>query len=343
VEHIAIDLGGRQSQICVRDEIGTIVDERQQLTTRLRAYLQQRPKGRVIVETCSEAFWVADAAMNLGHEVRVVPATLVRALGVGARGIKNDHRDARLLSEASCRMDLPSVHVPQQQSRDRKSMCGMREALVSSRTQLINTVRGWMRQQAKRVATGATWTFPTRVRKLFREQSASSLPSYVERQLQMIDQLSEQIDEADRELQQLAESDETCKRLMTVPGVGPVTAVRFAAAIDDVSRFTNAHRLESYLGLTPGESSSSERTRRTSLTKAGAPKVRWALTQAAWSARRWFKEDPMVAWSLQVEQRRGKRVAVVALMRKMAGVLYALLRDGSNYDRNYQRRVSAEP
>jgi hypothetical protein len=86
----------------------------------------------VVVETCAEAFCVADAARQLGHETRVVPATLVKTLGVGARRLKTDQRDARALSEVSCRIDLPSVHIPTTESRDRKTMCGMREALVPS-------------------------------------------------------------------------------------------------------------------------------------------------------------------------------------------------------------------
>jgi transposase len=92
------------------------------------------------METCAEAFRVADAALLLGHQVRIVPATLVRSLGVGARRIKTDKRDARALSEVSTRIELPSVHIPSSESRDRKAMCGMREALVSSRTKLANTV-----------------------------------------------------------------------------------------------------------------------------------------------------------------------------------------------------------
>ncbi len=332
MQQIAIDLGGRKSQVCERSSDGKIVEERSCETRSLRAYLRQRPPSRVVIETCAEAFGVADAALELGHQVRVVPATLVRALGVGARGIKNDQRDARLLSEASCRMDLPSVHIPAKQSREWKSMCGMREALVSTRTKLINTVRGWLRGEAWPLRSGATETFAERVRKLFRERSATRLPRFVERQLTTIETLNEQIAEADDELADLAKNDETCQRLMTVPGVGPVVAIRFAAAIDERERFANAHRLESYLGLTPGENSSSERQRRTSLTKAGAPQVRWALTQAAWSARRWRPNDPMVQWCKQVELRRGRRVAIVALVRKMAGILYAIWRDGSSYD-----------
>src|ERR1700722_7996918 len=145
VEHVAIDLGGRESQVCIRSEKGEVLLERRVATASLSGLLKRRPKGsRVIVETCAEAFHVADSALELGHEVRVVPATLVRALGVGARGVKTDERDARALSEVSTRIDLPSVHVPSHESRDRKSLCSLRDALVSSRTQMINTVRGWM-------------------------------------------------------------------------------------------------------------------------------------------------------------------------------------------------------
>jgi transposase len=127
---------------------------------------------------------------------------------------------------------------------------------------------------------------------------------------------------------------------MTVPGVGPVTAMRFVAAVDQVERFPNSHALESYVGLVPGENSSSEHKRITALTKAGARKLRWVLIQAAWSARRCRKNDPMVTWALQVEVRRGKFVATVALARKLAGILYAIWRDGSVYDPNHgQGRV----
>jgi hypothetical protein len=116
--------------------------------------------------------------------------------------------------------------------------------------------------------------------------------------------LTTQIVEADQELEQLAKADATCRRLMTAPGVGAVTAVRFVAAVDQVGRFRDAHELESYLGLMPGEDSSSDRQRRTSITKAGSAKMRWALVQACWTARRCRRQDPMVQWCEQVEKRR---------------------------------------
>ena len=78
MEHVAIDLGSRESQVCVRDASGEILLERKVPTARLPAYLAKRPRSRVIVETCAEAFFVADAASAAGHEVRVVPASLVQ-------------------------------------------------------------------------------------------------------------------------------------------------------------------------------------------------------------------------------------------------------------------------
>jgi transposase len=292
----------------------------------------------VTLETCAEAFAVADIALELGHEVRVVPSLLVRGLGVGARGLKTDVRDARALSEASCLMPLlHAVHIPSKTSRERKSLCGMRDALVSARTQLINTVRGWLRSDATLLATGESHSFALRVRTHYITKKATPLPAFVERQLVAIDALCDQIDAADDDLRTLVDGDEVCVRLMSMPGVGPVVSARFVAALDDISRFGDAHRVASYLGLTPGERSSSERTRRTGITKAGSPRVRAMLTQAAWSLRRSRPQDPMVLWALEVEKRRGKRVAIMALARKMAGVLYAMWRDGSTYDPLHQR------
>jgi transposase len=110
MQHVAIDLGGRESQVCIRNEAGKIVQETKVATRKLAAFFKQQPSSRVVLETCAEAFRVADLALERGHEVRVVPATLVRSLGVGARSTKTDRRDAQVLSEVSCRIDLPSVH-----------------------------------------------------------------------------------------------------------------------------------------------------------------------------------------------------------------------------------------
>jgi transposase len=327
MDHLAIDIGGRESQICSRNATGEITFEKRVRTTDLPRLFQEVQQSRVVFEACAESFWLADAASQAGHEVRVIPTTLVRALGVGSRNTKNDRKDARVISEASCRIDLPSVHIPSMESRDRKSMLSARDSLVASRTMMVNVVRGWMRGRAIRLRrSGEVVSFADRVREVCPE-----LPAYIDRMLTTIVALTAEIVAADRELRSLAKKDDCCPRLMSVPGIGPTTAIAFKATLDVVERFKDAHHVQAYLGLTPGENASSDRLHRTGITKAGCTRMRWLLVQAAWTARRAAPNDPMVLWSKEVEKRRGKRVAVVALARKLAGILFALWRDGSLY------------
>jgi transposase len=340
VQHVAIDLGGKESQLCIRAANGSIVEEGRVPTRRLPKLLKEWQASRVILETSAEAFPIADAALACGHEVRVVPATLVKTLGVGARGVKTDQRDARTLSEVSTRIDLPSVHIPSPVARELKSLSGSREVLVEARTKLINNVRGWLRTQLIRIRSGGTHTFPERVRGAA-AASDHRFPEHIDRQLRVIEAMTTELREADRQMSRIASDHPVCRRLMTVPGVGPVTAIRFVAAVDDVSRFRTAHRVQSYLGLTPGEHSSSERQQRTGITKAGQAGLRRALIQAAWSAFCRCPRQPMVAWASQVAARRGRFVAVVALARKMAGILFALWRDGTSYRPSLAAQVPA--
>jgi transposase len=332
MEHIAIDLGSRESQICVRNEKGEILEERRYATSRLRSYLAKRaPGGRVLLESSAEAFKVADWARESGHHAQVVPASLVRVLGIGERGLKNDQRDARKLSEMDCRMDVPAIHVPSQLRREHQTRVTAREALVKARTKLVNTVRSFLRMLALPPVKATPNTLAKNLRRVLQE-TADGVPDYFEHLLCTIEHLNAQIALADEELEKIADSDPICKRLQTMPGVGPVTSVCFAAAIDDVSRFDSAAKLTSYLGLTPGENTTGFKTRRTSMTKAGSGRARWTLNQAAWTLVRTRPEDPIVHWFNQVAGRRGKKVAISALSRKMAGILYAMWRHEKPYN-----------
>lgn len=337
MEHVGIDLGGSKSQVCVRAADNTVLLERTVATISIGELMRERPQSRVILETCAEAFAVADKirSLNPEHEVRIVPATLAKTLGIGSRGVKNDRKDARCLSEVSVRIDLPSVHVPSMLSRDIKSLCACRDGLVHSRTQLINVVRGWMRTKLIRIPAGATYTFPTRLRD---HAIGVALPSFITTTLQAIDTLSAQLDALDLEVSALAKTHKTCELLMSAPGVGPVTAVRFLAAIDDCARFPSASALTNYLGLTPGEHRSSTRGHRTGITKAGPNAVRSCLVQCAWSAWRTAKSDPNVQWAQGLAARsKNKNIAIIALARKLAGILFAIWRHGRPYDPNYGR------
>jgi len=201
---------------------------------------------------------------------------------------------------------------------------------------LINTVRGWLRTQLIRIPGGSKFTFPRRVRETLLALP-DGMPTGIERQLVVIDELTAQIRVADGEIKQLAQGNETCRLLMTAPGVGPLTSLYFYTVVDDVSRFKGAQALQSYLGLTPGEHSSSLRKSRTSITKAGSSQVRRVLVQACWAASTFRKKDPLVQWGAQVAARRGKKIAVVAMARKLSGILFAMWRDNRAYNRQLVR------
>jgi transposase len=340
MQHAAIDLGSRESQICIRQPDGAIVEERKHPTRKLPELFKTWPASRVVMEASAEAFKIADAALAAGHQVRVVPGTLVRLLGVGERGVKNDQKDARQLSKASWQTDVPSVHIPSSAARELKSICGARDVLVATQRNLSNNVRGWLRTQLWKPPGGTMVTLPERLRTHART-SGRELPEHIERQLTMLTQVTEQVQAANKQARRLAKEHPVCLRLMTVPGVGPITSLRFVAAIDDPSRFSTAHRVQSYVGLTPGEHSSCGVGGKRGITKAGPSELRRCLVQAAWSVMLARRSHPMLEWVRQIAQRRNRPVAVIALARKLAGILFAIWRDGTTYEANHAARRSA--
>jgi transposase len=333
MNHVAVDLGSRQSQLCVRSSEGDIQQEARLANTELRAALAALPKSRVVLETSSEAFAVADWALEAGHEVNVVPSGLARNLGVGQRGVKTDKKDAQNLSMASCRMEtLPRVHVPSTEARELRRLLTSRAQLITARTGMVNSIRGWMRTQLLRPLKGTRPdNFPKRIRELALSRP-EGLPEHIERLLKVIETLNDQLKAADEELEMLTKGHPTCQRLRTVPGVGPVTSAVYSAVLDDVKRFKTAHAVESYVGLTPGENSSGQTLQKLGITRAGSTRTRAALVQAAWVAWRTRPHDPMVQWARGIAERRPIQVAIVALARKMAGILFAIWRDGTAYE-----------
>ena len=173
--------------------------------------------------------------------------------------------------------------------------------------------------------------------RLSRKLEAMELPAVLRQTLTPLiaamKTLDEQIVITDKKLEQLSAENETVRRLQTVPGVGAVTATSFVAIIDQVTRFDTAKQVRMYLGLVPSENSSGERQQRGRLTKTGNRRLRYLLVEAAWSLLRSKKADTakLQKWTLEIAVRRGKQIAVVALARKLAGILYAMWRDGTEF------------
>ena len=203
--------------------------------------------------------------------------------------------------------------------------------MVRTRTRYISLIRALLRQQGYRVPSGSAEAFGQRVATL---PLPDRLRSTIAPLLAILHHLSAQLASADHAIEQLAAQDARVQRLRTVPSIGPVTAAAFVATLDDVRRFRHAHQVEAYLGLVPREHSSGETQRRGHITKAGHTRVRWLLVQAAVSIlrRRPPTTDALRRWALHIAARRGKQIAVVALARRLAGILYALLRDGTVYE-----------
>jgi len=333
VKHIALDLGSRESQLCVRTRQGEIIREDKLENAAIENALKSTEKGRVVLESSSEAFAVADIALLAGHEVNIVPSGLARTLGVGSRGVKTDKKDAQNLSMVSCRMEnLPQVHLPSLQAREWRALLTSRAQVVAARTGMVNRVRSYLRSQLLKAPRGTRPdNFSDKIRP-FLEETPQGLPMHIDCILTLIDNINQQIEKLDEQVASLVEGNEVCRRLMTVPGVGPITAANFFAAVDDVKRFKNAHAVESYFGMVPGENSSGKTTLRTGLTKAGSSHVRTVMVQAAWCAWRTKTHHPMTDWATRLTDRRPKQVAVTALARKMVGILFAIWRDGTTYD-----------
>jgi transposase len=161
----------------------------------------------------------------------------------------------------------------------------------------------------------------------------------------VIEVLDDELASADDQFAAMVANDVMVKRLTTLPSIGPITATAFVAALDDVSRFTGAGQVTSYLGLVPREYSSGERQYRGRILRSAHPHVQSLLVQAAWRLSRSSSADTagLRAWALAITRRRGKKVAMVALARRLARILFAMWRDESEYHPNRIRTTQFDP
>jgi len=332
MEHIGIDVHKRECQVCILTESGELIERRIRTEKgKLEELLKERAKAKVLLESSTESEWVAQCLEGLGHEVVVADPNFAAMYATRSRRVKTDKRDARTLAEACKLGAYRPAHRVSEQRRHIRAQLSVRQVLVRSRVRYINLAGALLRGAGLRVGSGDSRNFPGRVEKL-------SLPEPLKERvaplLKVLETLNEQIDELDGVLEQLARQDEQVRRLCTVPGVGPVVASAFVCAVDEPERFSGPHQLEAYLGLVPSESSSGEKQRKGRITKAGNTQVRWLLVQSAMHLLR-LRSKPHTAhlrqWAEAIAQRRGKRIAVVALARRLAGILFAMMRDATEF------------
>jgi transposase len=332
MDTIGLDLHKRESQLCIGHDDGT-VEERRIVTSRERftAVLGGRPRARMLLEASTESEWVARHLESLGHEVIVADPNFAAMYATRSRRTKTDRRDARTLMEA-CRLGAyrPAYRLSDARRHVRAELA-VREALVRPRTRYIALAKALVRRDGLRVAGSESHLVAQRI-------TALDLPATLAAELAplfaLLAPLTAQIAEADERIAALTATAPAVALLTTAPSIGPITAAAIVATIDDVTRFRSAHQFEAYLGVVPSERSSGEQRRLGRITKAGNARARYLLVEAGWRILRSKSDETaaMRAWALGIAARRGKRIAVVALARRLAGILYAMWRDRRPYD-----------
>jgi len=242
--------------------------------------------------------------------------------------VKTDRRDVAALAEANRRGWYRAAYRTSAPQRALRQVLSTRRQLVAMRSGTISVIRALLRQEGYRLPPGTAAHVPDRVARL-------PLPPAVRTTLtplvETVTALTVQIATVDARLAPVAAQDAVVQRLQTVPGIGPVVALTFRARIDEVTRFASAGQVSAALGLVPHEDSSAERRHRGHITKAGPPELRSLLVQAAWACWRSRRGAGLRRWAEAVAARRGRRIAVVGLARRLSRILFALGRDGTTY------------
>lgn len=343
MEYGAIDLHKKESQIRIVTKAGEVIDDRIATTReRLTTVFWGRPRMRILLEASTESEWVAQHLEQMGHEVIVADPNYGPMYGHRSRRIKTDRRDVAALAEACQHGTYRLAHRRSARQHEVQCRLNVRQELTQARTRAISLARGITRAAGLRIRSGRTETFLERLAAL---DLSLAMKTTLLPLRSVIEILDDELATADEQFEALVEDDPMVKRLTTLPGIGPITASAFVAALDVVSRFERAGQVTSYLGLVPQEYSSGERQRRGRVVRSAHPHLQSLLVQAAW--RMWRVADPRTehlrTWAHAIARRRGKKVATVALARRLARILFAMWRDQTEYqpDRTRPRRPVA--
>jgi transposase len=315
VNYVGIDWAYGRAAYCAMGEGGEIKAEGLISADEdglAKLVLKLGTEAKAAVEMMSGAVWVRDRLQVAGWEVQVAHARKVR--DVAPLACKTDKVDARVLAELRRRDLVPELWLPTPEDRALRERLRRRAHLVKTRTAARNRIFGLLTQFGLRLSY-TRLRKPDAIELLTRRGVPAVWRASIRELLELAEEMDRRIDPIDRELAPLARKDERAQLLATIPGVGPLLSLTFAAEIGEVSRFPGPGKLVGYAGLAPRVSQSGERSQTGALSKAGPRTLRWAAVEAANQA--WRPSNPWHAHYLRIAARHGKNPAKSAVARKL--------------------------
>jgi transposase len=334
MEHFAgLDVSVKETSVCIVDETGKIVREVKVASepAALLAVLKNPAYRfkRIGLEAGPLSQWLFSALAEADLPVICVETRHMRA-ALKAQINKTDRNDARGIAQMMRAGLYRPVHVKTLRSQKLRMLLTHRKLLQSKAIAIENDLRATLRNFGLKVGMVGTVKFEARIKELV--ENAPDLAELVEPLLIVRRALREQIGILHRRLLAIVRDDEVCRRLMTIPGVGPVVALTYRATVDVPARFRNSKATGAVFGLTPSKYQSGEVDRTGAISKCGDEMMRAMLYEAAhimlvrstkWS---WLK-----AWAMQIARRRGLKKAIVALARRLAVIMHRIWVDGTEF------------
>jgi transposase len=331
---IAADIAKNVFEIAVSHYPGQVAETHRLSRSRFLPFFIQREAADVVMEACGMAHYWARQLQQLGHYVVLLPPQYVRPY---VQRNKTDRTDAKGLLEAHRNKDIRPVPIKSVEQQTLASLHRFRSAWLATRTARINTVRGILRELGIFIPLGAKQVVP-RVRSLIEDADLPipiALRDSLHQACQEIQHLESLMQGAEHQLRALARQMPTVQRLLTIPGIGILTATALVAFVGDVQRFRSCRHFASYLGLTPREHSSGNTRRLGRISKRGDVYLRTLLTHGAravlWAAAKHPQPDRLRSWALALQHRRGHNKATIALANKLARIIWAVWKRGTEY------------
>ena len=343
MEHFAgLDVSVKLTSLCIVDDAGGIIREAkiESDPDALLQVLKNRAYHfkRIGLEAGPLSQWLFSALAEAGLPVICVETRHMRA-ALKAQINKTDRNDARGMAQMMRAGLYRPVHVKTVRSQKLRMLLTHRKLLQSKAIAIENDLRATLRNFGLKVGMAGAVKFEARIKELV--ENIPDLAILVEPLLIVRRTLREQFGIVHRRLLAVVRQDEVCRRLMTVPGVGPVVALTYRSTVDVPARFRNSKAVGAVFGLTPSKYQSGEIDRTGAISRCGDEMMRVMLYEAAQSMLYSRKWSWLKAWAMQIARRRGIKKAIVALARRLAVVMHRIWVDGTEFRWTKQEAAAA--